>query len=289
MTEAMGYEIGRLPKTPSLSSRFLDVVPKLPLDEPDRWQAFGVKWTDMHSFQALQTGTSGCAPSNLLGVKRGCVTADGVGQLPFQLADVLELSTLAWQSIPDPDGEMVDRFDQLVSAAFAKEFATGAASLSNSLANSATPPTTLGVTFASAAVTVARALAVLETEYAVRAFNGQGFIHLPPGMLGLAIINYGVRMVNGHWETPLGNIVVADAGYVNLRQPTGGGGAAGTLEDWIYMTGPVWYQMTDPHFVGDAFAGGGFTFSQNLVERWRMAQGLIVFDPAYVTAVLAAY
>lgn len=279
-------EIGRLPKTGLQPARFLDVIPELPLDgkAAEAWALHGVTWADMTSLP-LQVGTTGCTPSNIEGAVRTC--ADAFTQLPFQLADVVELTSMGYQVIPDADQEMIDWFDQAVSAAFAKQFAAG--TIGHTLFSTATPPTTLGVTFASAAITPARALAVLETEMAVRAFNGVGIIHLPPGLLGLVVDTYGVEWVEDHWETPLGNTVLADAGYVNMRQPAGSGSAAGTLEDWVYATGPVWYRKTPDRFRGDAFESGNFNFAENLVTRWRETQGIIVFDPAYVTAVKAAY
>lgn len=284
---AMAVDIGRLRVTRQ-PARFLDVAPEIP-DVKDLERVFGTgaRWLSLTKTSGLTRGDANCAPSNWTLAPRGCLNDGGIGQVPFSIGDALQMSALNWTAIGDANEEMSDRFDQWLSAAFAQELITGAGSTGTSLSNTASAPTTLGgLAFGSAAITIARALAVLEAEFALRAGNAVGFIHLPPGALGLAVTNYSLRFVDGHWETPLGNVVIADAGYVDALEPTGQA-ASGALSDWIYISGPVFYKATGPAFAGDNT--GDFNPSTNLLTRWLKAQGILVFDPAYVSAVLAAY
>lgn len=93
-----------------------------------------------------------------------------------------------------------------------------------SLAGSPTGTTVTGGT------TVAEKLGLLEQEAMEAAKGGQVFIHLPPRFvlpLGNLIERRGELLY-----TPLGNVIVADAGYP-------GTGPGGTGDSWAFATGPV--------------------------------------------------
>lgn len=288
----MAPNIGMLPRPPLLPGILLAVLQRLPLegDVTTRWPMHGLTWSQRQSGAALRVTNADCSQADITDNPRVC--QEETEQLPFTISDALELSPSNWMAI-DGDGggvdaELLSNAAHLISAAFASELVTGAGSGGLSLAGEATAPT--GIAFGDAATPLWNALTVIESELAERLLNGQGMIHLPPAMLAQAVDVYSLRWMDGHWVTPLGNIVVADAGYVGMADPYGDGAAAAAAgEDWIYGSGPVWFLSTDDELNGAKFTPENFTFSTNDIERWVKSYGMLIFEPRFVTAVLTAY
>jgi hypothetical protein len=100
-------------------------------------------------------------------------------------------------------------------------------------------------------------------------------------------MSYGIMQnAAGVLETPNGHIVVSDAGYYQPAPPSGQAAAtAGT--DWVYASGPVWWQASD--MMGLGAGSETYKFSRNEIHRWISGYGILVFDPCPVTAALATY
>lgn len=267
----------------------IDVLPRS-ADEPagdTPWWLHGAAWNPVGLFDPVVAAIDTCSPADFATTANGRSCQAAANQVPFQMFDAFQ-DTLVDVG---PDGGakidqlLTDRYDQWESWAFARAL-VGTAVVANAatLASTAAAPT--GVPFGSAATAIWNALAILETHLARKMQNGRGLLHIPPGFLGQAVVYYGVREVNGQWVTPLGNVVIADGGYVDPLKPTAAAAAsAGT--DWVYASGPVWYRKTGPQFIGGHWQSIDIT--RDTIKRWLDSYGLLVFDPAPVAAVLTSY
>jgi hypothetical protein len=269
----------------------LNVIDELPLPPaPDglsgvdkRW-IHGVTWNPNPTRNPTVAAVDTCSPADFTDPSYGCITA--VSQNAFQMYDAFSSPVLNFDD-SDLDEKVLGRFANWSSWAFARELLSGTASGGLAFRTSAHAPT--GVAFTSAATPIWNALAILETELARTIHNGRGIIHMPPGLLGQAAETYELEVdpATGQYVTPLGNLVVADGGYVSSPAPTGGT-ASGVAEDWVYASGPVWYRATGPLLIGEE-SYEWINLSRDSRRRFLDSYGILVFDPAPVTAVLASY
>lgn len=262
--------------------RLLDVIP--PLDVPlgpERWLQ-GVTWEPWQYRGLTVDNEETCVLSTFDVVPTTCEA--WLSQAPFRLSDAIEGANLTY-ALEEAQGTLTARYNMTISAAFASELLSGAGSADRSLSSVATAP--VRAAFGSGATPVWDALAILESEIAGRLFGGVGLIHIPPGLLAQAILTYGIsRGPSGAWETPAGNIVISDAGYVDPPAPTGQAASTAT-QDWIYCSGPIWFGSSVPHFIG---AGSEtMSLSTNTYTTFVAGYGILVFDTDPVSAVLASY
>lgn len=274
-----------LPLGPQQPRRLLDAILPLPSSpddsNPNRWLD-GVTW-DPWPCRALTVDAEDVCTADTLDVTPDECDA-WLTQTPFRISDAARASLLAY-SQEEIGVRLVAVYNRTISAAFASELISGAASGGHSLSSTATAPN--GAAFGSAATPIWNAIAVLEEEIAERLQGGVGYIHLPPGLLAQAVKAYGVKLnAVGMWETPAGNIVISDAGYMNPLEPTGQA-ASGVADDWVYASGPIWYAATVPTLIGDGAETVDFT--RNRFTRYVAGYGILVFDPCPVTAVLTSY
>lgn len=286
-----GMELAvRLPLAPPSPRRLLDIIDKIPGTETPEGEAEGneLRWLNGVKFEpwpcrGLSTVAAvECTTEDLAAITAECEAA--VTQTPFQIIDSLKASTLEW-SVEAVDAMLGARAQIMISAAFAAELISGAASSGMSLSSEAHAPD--DIAFGAAAKPVWEVMAALENELAQNMPGQRGLIHIPPGLLSTATMAYGLQMnADGVFETPNGNIVISDAGYYQPTQPTGQPApAAGT--DWIYASGPVWWQATD--MIGLGVGSETYVFNRNTINRWISGYGIVVFDPCPVTAALATY
>jgi len=269
----------RLPRPAPLPGRFVDVASRL-VAADERWLN-GVTWEPWACRGLSAVEAVDCDTETLDAITTVCEAA--VVQPPFQIIDAIKASTLEW-TLDEVDALLGERFGLFRSAIFASELVTAAASGGSGLAGEAHAPT--GAAFGSAATPIWNALAILEAELAEEIPGQRGIIHLPPGLLGQAVSNYGLRWDQDRWVTPLGHVVLADSGYVNMTEPTGQAASADG-EDWVYASGPVAWIESEP--VGLGVGIESIQVTRNTIHRWMSGYGLIVFDPCAVTAVLASY
>lgn len=284
--------ISQAPIAPLPRGRLLDIIQKFDMGgQPVGRFLGGVTWTPNLCQGLLTTDANdGCTL-----IPFGDVHASNdrydcepvVAQYPFHVYDALRGSTLEYTA-EELGEEVTRRLPTLLSAAFASELLSSSAGGANALAlsKSAHAPTDGGYT---ARANILSAIFALETELAKTLYGAQGMIHMPPGMLIHAVAGGGfILNSQGQYETPLGNLIVADAGYVDAPAPTGQS-ASSTGTEWVYASGPVRYQMTEPGPVDDGDANSMFTMSRNRLTRFFETYGILVFDPCPVTAVLATY
>lgn len=294
--------------TPALEplprGRLLDMarplVPHAPINGDqtlERWVGGGVTWTPEGCFALDTVDVDACARLDLNAVPRDCEPA--VVQQPFSVYKVFKASNLEY-TYDEATAIARDWVTHRFSAAVARELMTATVSGStNSLSSKAHVARSQ-----AGSAPVAQTLAKIEDDLAFNLRGNRGMIHLPPGMLGLAVKGYGLRLENGQWETPLGNLVVADSGYVNSTKPVGFGAAASATQDWIYGSGLVHFAVTSvgavdggnmgstmTNFTGvETNTGPAPTFkSRNVMTIVAAAEAIVVFDPCPVVAALATY
>ncbi len=98
-------------------------------------------------------------------------------------------------------------------------------------------PTAINVTPGAAPIKVKYGLALLEQALSNTGCGVQGVIHANRAVASVL----GGKDVDGHLETPLGNLIVAGTGYTGVG-PDGTMPTAGT---WMYATGPVATYMSE--------------------------------------------
>lgn len=271
---------------PTFGNHDLDILstlPELPRAETGggvpRWLD-GVTWQPQPCGWVSASSADGACVAHVMdtSLRRTCL--DPVVQKPFRVDDAYRASVLVERS-QDVPADM-DRFwEQSLPAVFASELLSGAASGGHSLSSTAAAPG--AVPFGSTAVELTSALQVIENHLAAQIGRRRGVIHVPSGLLALAVAAYSLVFRDGRWYTPVGNVVATDAGYsVSVTPVDGGASDAAANEVWVYGSGPVgWaYHLADL---------GAVDVERDEVTRWREGYGVWVFDPCPVTAVLVEY
>lgn len=207
-----------------------------------------------------------------------------VEQLPFVVKDRLQGATLELLAEGEIAAKLAARWREMLSWIFANTLVSQVSGMLT-LPSEATEPA--GIAFGTAATPLYNALANIESEFAQRMYSRSGVIFLPPGLIGTAIATYGVEWRNGSYRTPVGNRIIVDPGFYNADAPTGQG-ASGDAEDWVYASGPVYYQASTARF-DEARAGRVGITDRNLINAFGQSSGIMVFDPCPVTAVLTSY
>jgi hypothetical protein len=263
----------------------LSTLPELAVDEASpagtpRWLD-GVKWVPAECGWLAASSADGACVAHVMDTSLRRTCREPVTQKPFRVDDAFRASVLIENS-QDIPADMKAFWSQSLSAVFANELLSGTASGGHSLSSVAAAPG--AIPFGSGAVVLTSALQVIETHLALQIGNRRGVIHLPPGLLALAVASYGLQERGGRWYTPVGNLVAVDAGYVTSVTPADGGAvAAAANEFWVYGSGPVgWARLDAPH--RDAVNIG-----IDECTRWNEGYGIWVFDPCPVTAVLVEY
>jgi hypothetical protein len=286
--------IPRPPKLPR--ALLLDQIATLPMGDnvEARWAIDGVTWEPVEcGVPLLWAGAAdACDPSPFEGTPpRGCLPP--ITQTGFRIEDRFRAS------LPDFDASDVEalltrRFSVMTSWVFAKALTQSVAG-PTSLPDVATAPT--GLPFGSTATPIWNAFAVLEAELSERLMGEQGVIFLTPGLLAQAKVSYDLEWFDGPaddgepggraigWQTPAGNRVIVDGGFYNADAPTGED-PSGTAEEWIYASGPVFYQSTMPDLRSSREAPG---VDRNRITGFIDSHGILVFEPCPVMGVLASY
>jgi hypothetical protein len=249
----------------------LDVARPLSEGGIPRWALSGVKWVPL-GCDGLTVTTDGCDVT--LDKELGGFE-DQVEQLPFLMLASIACSTLG----SDPaymDKIITDRLTVFASAAFATELMVGTNGGPLSFAGAEK--------LASGnARTLRLAFADLETWLALQLHGAQGIIHLTPAAMALAAADGLVMFIDGRWVTATGHLVVADAGYTG---PAPTDGSVSADQDWLYASGPIFYDITPVKPVGERNFQST-NIARNIHEFFSERYGLILFDPCAVGAVRA--
>lgn len=293
--------------------RLLDAIPTIvphgaingDREVEERWAVAGVTWQPEPCQALFSMDVNVCARIDHTDIPHVCEAA--ITQTAFSVYEAFYGSALEYS--PEALAAIaLSRITVKLSAAFATELITANISGANGLAlsKSATQPPAL--TFGTTAP-LYRALPILENELAARLRGGKGIIHMPPGMLEQAVYQCEVELnADGVFETPVGNLVVADAGYVNMAKPVGSAtaGTPGTT-DWVYASGMVRYAKSGIISVDGGNIGSSLTNytgrenltgidpaqssfkSRDAMIRYFDVLGILIFDPCPVTAALVTY
>lgn len=207
---------------------------------------------------------------------------DTDSQRPFKIVDSLKCN--AFSMIPEEmDDRLRVRMRELVSASFAAELITGAASGGNSLSAAAQ---VVNAPF-SAFPDLLGPAAALERFLADTLNGAWGIIHMPVELIAAAKYADWIYHDGEYLRTCTGHYVVADAGYDGASGPPEENGGAGPGEYWVYATGPVYYHLTDTMLLGDN-PNQTFDIEFNLRRRIAEAVGLVTFDACSVGATLVS-
>jgi hypothetical protein len=269
--------------------RLVDIMTDLDHNDafPERWLQ-GVTWEPRQCRFLIADAETDCDPEEMPASLTPAECATWETQPAFRLSDAWKGSTLDLVAEED----LADRYRIQFGASIASELLSGDASGGISLSSEATAPT--GFAFTDPAKSVPDGFGLLESEIAERLQGGVGYIHVSPMLHNRLVAKCGVRInAEGNWESPAGNIVITDAGYINPPKPSSGP-ASGAATDWMYASGPVVWASTAPSVLG--LGSTGFTgsaaatpWNRNQVTRWLTGYAIVAFDPCPVTAIRVGF
>lgn len=130
------------------------------------------------------------------------------------------------------------------------------------------------------------AFACLEAGLAACGQGRRGMIHVTPQYLVHLVTNSTVRIDGGVFVSPLGNIVVADAGY----DGSGPGGTPAGASQWAYATGMLQVLLSEPEVIpGDLTTAQDWARatdrSVNTVTVWAHKLAMVLWDECCSLAV----
>lgn len=197
---------------------------------------------------------------------------------PFMVWAYDRCSSIGWEA-RDYEGRARRALAATESAAIAKEFWTGDLSQAHGLDN--TWLASLGadtLTAAASPVDPVHALALLEGALAACGGGRRGMIHVTPQVLIHLRSAYAVDQAGQQIVTPLGTVVVADAGY----DGSGPNGEAPGATQWAYATSTVQVRLA-PVDVPGTLAGARRYAQQmrrdiNLIEVRANRLALVQWD-----------
>lgn len=224
-----------------------------PRDEDIRW-TLGVKWSPEQTLGdgggALAISCLGdtaafpAAPDN-----PGVTTAD-----PFVIWAAEKCSTIGWKG-RDFEGRARRQLEATQSYRIAAELWSGTLAQAATLDNEWLTDDPAIITAAPIAPHLA--LGIIESGLAVMLRGRRGMIHVSPQVLAELVTNGTVRLAGQLWLSPLGHLIVADAGY-----PGTGPDGNGSTKQWMYGTSLVGYRLdeiivipgsfNDAHTIGQA-------------------------------------
>lgn len=230
----------------------------------------GIRWSPE------QCGESGRDTIDCLGSTAGRTPPDNPGiesSDPFVVWAAYECSPFGWESI-----DYVGRAQRQLAATQSFQIADelwGGGSIVNG--GHLTDITSDRVT--STAATPVAALACLEQGLAQCGQGQRGLIHVTPQVLVHLVAAFAVQRIGGQFVSPLGNIVVADAGY----DGSGPGGVPAGSSQYAYATDLIGVRLgtvqtvpanLDQPGVAEAFA----TTFDNTLTVWAQRPALYQWD-----------
>jgi len=181
------------------------------------------------------------------------------------------------------------QLEGITQKAMEREIWDGAIRKGESHANKALSASTATLINGTTALSVARALALLDFELADTSPAGEnGVIHMTKDAAGLLSANYMIfhNVETGHLQTISGTKIIIGSGYTG-NGPTGQTGAtASATNKWMYGTGSVRAFLGDVDVVADNLAQSyDVAGNQNDMRVKAIRPAAVYFDPSIHLAV----
>jgi hypothetical protein len=155
------------------------------------------------------------------------------------------------------------------SASIAAEFWTGVISQATA-ANNVWLARTGAVAIAGGPYDVPHAIAQMDQRLSVELTNSPGAMHMSPLVFSLSTLNGHVRKDGDVWVSPMGHIVIGDAGYTGIHADAPGAQSIiGTTIPEIVL-GPI--RVTPPT--------EGFAWDVNTMVAWAQRDVLVMHEPS---------
>jgi hypothetical protein len=170
-----------------------------------------------------------------------------------------------------------------------REIWDGAIRKGESHANKALSASTATLINGTTALSVARALALLDFELADTSPAGEnGVIHMTKDAAGLLSANYMIfhNVETGHLQTISGTKIIIGSGYTGNGPDTQTGATASATNKWMYGTGTVKAFLGDVDVVADTLAQSyDVAGNQNDMRIKAIRPAAVYFDPSIHLAV----
>ena len=181
------------------------------------------------------------------------------------------------------------QLEGITQKAMEREIWDGAIRKGESHANKALSASTATLINGTTALSVARALALLDFELADTSPAGEnGVIHMTKDAAGLLSANYMIfhNVETGHLQTISGTKIIIGSGYTGNGPDTQTGATASATNKWMYGTGTVKAFLGDVDVVADTLAQSyDVAGNQNDMRVKAIRPAAVYFDPSIHLAV----
>jgi len=181
------------------------------------------------------------------------------------------------------------QLEGITQKAMEREIWDGAIRKGESHANKALSASTATLINGTTALSVARALALLDFELADTSPAGEnGVIHMTKDAAGLLSANYMIfhNVETGHLQTISGTKIIIGSGYTGNGPDTQTGATASATNKWMYGTGTVKAFLGDVDVVADTLAQSyDVAGNQNDMRIKAIRPAAVYFDPSIHLAV----
>lgn len=283
MTSPFEGKRQRVGAIPAAAPRYGLLTAANVIDEPERWEPYGETWVP-EGYRTGQTRAYDCNGAMWDGgifnsTDQGAAQAESAD--PFLLQTYDKASTIGWSQrdfLGRANRMMIADQSRLIASEFWRGDRTREADLINPyLAQSETTSPV-----SSSPCSVVTGLAFLEEAIAITCGGRRGMIHITPQLMMHAHAAYALELQGQVWTTPMGTIVVADAGYDGSGPDTrsNGPGTPGSSQ-WGYATAMVEVQLGPIDIVPgtlDAARAQAIDRSNNTVEIFATRPALIKRD-----------
>jgi hypothetical protein len=292
----MRYVIPAIGYTPRLRSTFVTSAEPLPPDTINETKE-GYSQPIPRWMQGVKFQSVGCEPLERIAAMLCDAETSKVAR---ELGDIIEFDSftvydaqkgsLICTDIERVDGDIVQRYPSMVSEQLGNELMCGGVRDESQGANVNPSLRSSAAILAGGPYTPNDALALLEQAAADFLHGGQAMIHMTPR--GFSFLNFFDQgsLENNRWLTAQGHIIVADSGYDGCEPDANniGGDAPNTdADEWWYMSGSVFYALTE--FVPLGIPYERIDYDYNQLTSIMEATATVVFDPCAVVAVPVCY
>jgi len=291
----MRYVIPGIGYTPRVRSTLVTTAEPLPAETINETKA-GYSQPIPRWMQGVQFQSVGCEPLERIAAM--LCEADSTKQAR-ELGEIIQFDaftvydaqkgSLICTDIERIDGDIVQRYPSMISAQLANELMSGGVRDGSQGPNVNPTFTSSAALIAGGPYTPNDALALLEQAAADFLHGAQAMIHLTPrGFSYLNFFDQG-QLQDNRWLTAQGHVICADAGYDGAEPDanTGEEGPNVQADEWWYVTGSVFYALTE--FVPLGIPYERIDYELNQLTSIMEATATVIFDPCAVVAVPVCY